>query len=278
MMNPRVYFLPKNAQQLVVTYLADDIAVSIVVPKHKKDIHSSFVADSGRTTQSKLSVDVPELYLTHLLQEDQFLLNAHQNGLLAPYVFANVYDYGAICFGDFFDHCPQDLRQAWNYYWETPFNQENSEFYEYHKEKCLGTSSHSYAGHKESINNNCICACCIEICNCPCYCIQSHLFEQYLKDYSSREFNYAKDPNILSENSLLLEILSSKLIILPQILAATLGLKAQKYPDMFFFVLREDETFYHCALDHHTLQIPKAWIKHGTREEARSPDAQTFSS
>jgi hypothetical protein len=262
MIEPRVYFIPKNARRLVITYLADDIAVSIIIPNHQKEIYSSFVTDAGNTIQSKMSVDVPELCLTHLLREDQFLLNAHHKGLLAPYVFANVYDYGAICFGDFFDHCPQDLRQAWNYYWETPFNQENSEYYDYHQNRCLGVSQHSLAGHKNE--SHCICACCIEICNCPCFCVQSQLFEQYLKSYSSQKFKYIEDPVILRSDSLFLDVVSQHLIILPRALAATLGLKDQKYPDIFFFVLREDETSYHCAVDHVTLQIPKAWITNGT--------------
>jgi len=262
MKTPYVYYLPKIARQLVITYLADDIAVTIACPSHEKNINVNFVADSGRIYANNTKIKISELYLTHLLYKNQFLLHAHQNGKFSPYLLANVYDYGVICFGDVFDHCPRDLRQAWNYYWESSFNQENSEYYDYHKNKCLGASKHTYAGHREE--ENCICACCIEICNCPCYCIQSQLFNQYLAEYSQKKFKYCENPTILNVNSLRLEIRSPQLVVIPQKLAISLGLKDFKYPDIFLFVLNEDDTSYHCVLDQHQLPIPKAWFKNGT--------------
>jgi len=207
------------------------------------------------------NLDAPELCMTHFLIEDYFALNTHQNEKLCPYVFANVFESGAICFGDFFDRCPRDLRQAWNYYWETPFNRENSGYYEYHRDRCIGISSHSQAGHREG---KCICACCVEICNCPCYCVQSHLFEQYLKECPSREFSFEENPQIIGKDSVILEVLSSQLIVIPKEIGTRLGLKGTKYPDIFLFVQREDETNYHCEVDQQPIIIPKALVQNGT--------------
>jgi hypothetical protein len=265
MQTPCVYYLPKSARQLVITYLANDIAVSIVCPDHEKKINVNFVSNSGRVYAESNKIKVPELYLTHLLYKDQFLLHTHQNGKFAPYLLANVYEYGVICFGDVFDHCPKDLRQAWNYYWESPFNQENSEYYDYHKNKCVGVSQHTYAGHRQEDRDTCICACCIEICNCPCFCLESQLFNQYLTEYSQKKFQFCAKPSIVNDNSLRLDIQSSQLVVIPQKLANLLGLKDNKYPDIFLFVLREDDTHFHCAIDQQQLPVPKAWFKNGTK-------------
>lgn len=267
MKTPRVYYLPKIASQLVITYLADDVAISIVCPNHEKNINSHFVSNSGRIYADNNQIKVPELYLTHLLHKDQFLLHTHQNDKFSPYLLANVYEYGVICFGDVFDHCPKDLRQAWNYFWESPFNQENSEYYDYHKAKCAGVSEHTYAGHRSGKwdEDACICACCIEICNCPCFCLESQLFNQYLTDYSEKKFKYSEKDMILNKDSLRLKIQSPQLAVIPQKLAATLGLKEYKYPDIFLFVLREDDTHYHCVIDQQQIPIAKAWFKDGTK-------------
>lgn len=259
---PRVYYLPKNARQLVITYSVDDIAVSILCDAHSKKISVNFVSNSGRTYADTAQISVPELYLTHLLYEDKFLLHTHQNQRFAPYVLANVYEDGTICFGDVFDHCPKDLRQAWNYYWESPFNQENSSYYGYHKNKCLGVNKHTYAGHRDE--KHCICACCVEICNCPCFCLESELFKQYLADCSQKEFNFCQNQTLVNANSLLLEAQTSKLVVIPQKLAISLGLKGNKYPDIFLFVLSEDTNTYHCVIDQQQIDVPKAWFKNGS--------------
>jgi hypothetical protein len=94
--------------------------------------------------------------------------------------------------------------------------------------------------------------------------VESQLFEQYLTNYADKAFQYASNPGILKNDSLVLNVLTPRLVILPGSFATTLGLKEQKYPDIVLFVLREDEGFYHCSIENTNFLIPKGWIKNGT--------------
>lgn len=266
----RVYFLPKNSKELIITYTSDNVCLSVICPAHQKTISTTYVTNSGRICSGRVQLEVPELCITHHFKNKSFGLYARIDGILTPYMLANVYEYGIICFGDVFDREPRDLRQAWNYYWESPFNDENSLFYDYHKEHCAGVSKHTYAGHDAL--PNCICACCLEICCCPCYCVMSALFEEYLRTYRVKK-RIDRTNQIQNESFLKMDVISPKLLVLPASYAAALQLKEFKYPDIFVSVVSETDSHFVGQIDQQPVEIPKAWIN-GTIEPPNSRDAE----
>lgn len=255
------YFLPKIAKELLVTYTGSEIAVSAICPAQKQNINVAFIMHSGNTYPSQTEIEVPELCITHLVAKDKYLLNHHQNGLFSKYVMANVYDYGVICFGDVIHKVPHDLRQAWNYYWASAFNQENSDYDDYHRNNCVGVKVHSYAGHKEL--DSCICACCIEICNCECYCNQIRVFNDYLRTYGKHGVQLRTNETIINSSTIRFNLASNHLIILPYTFKTNLGLSDYKYPDIFAFVTSEEPTEYRCLVGTSEVSIPKDWISNG---------------
>lgn len=253
--SPVLYFLPKSATKCIVTYTHDDAIITAVCPAHTKTVATAYILESGFPIRGSATLDIPELYMSHRLMSQQFYLMFKSNHFI-PYGLANVYDYGVICFGDVFDRYPRDLRQAWNYYWESPFNQENSGYIDYHQLHCMGVVSHNYAGHRDGA---CICACCLNICNCACHCDQGQLFNNYLKSYKPIAHKSAKLPPVETADSLVFEVRAPKLLILPKSYAVPLGLKDYKYPDIYVGVTHEDENCYYGSLLGQAVTIPKEW-------------------
>lgn len=239
-----LYYLPRQTEECLISY-EDEITLTVVCSSSLKTI--TFERESGLYSAC---VAQPELYLVHNLLQKEFSLLHKEGDSYAPYQVANVYKDGTICFGDLVE--PLDARQAWNYFWETPFNDDNSEFYDYHNHCCGGAVSHSYAGHRMQ---PCFCACCLDICICPCSCNMSELFIRYMQNYIPRKDTYKKNKRFAE--SLRFKPETKTLLVCPRSRAKSLGLKEGKYPDIFISVVEDNDTNYVGIVQNTEVLIPK---------------------
>jgi hypothetical protein len=148
-----------------------------------------------------LLIDSPPFLLSHSLKKpwdtfdkikEYFSINAVDSSKsdvikVTPYRFANVYSSGTICFGEIvlIGGMPQNLRQANNFFWATPFNEDNSPFFDIHSKNC-DSRTHDYYDHYDDFHRDCsyyalddidydfdacsVCPCCKGECNCRCMC------------------------------------------------------------------------------------------------------------
>jgi len=129
-----VSLLPSQAESVIVKY-QPDIQVSCVIPPLEFPIK---YAHSRRTSLKKtLTITTPTLimscgygdipmprnYKRLIRPYTLWAIDTHRKSKIygKPYLFANVYDSGSICFGTL---NPASLRQAYNYYWTSSFNAE----------------------------------------------------------------------------------------------------------------------------------------------------------
>ena len=143
-----VSMLPSHAESVMVKY-NPNIQVSCVIPPQKFNVSYA----TRRQTKSHLDITTPTLIMScgygevptsrsHKSVNLGYTLWAYdterKNKIWAkPYVFANVYTgSGQVCFGGL---RPSSLRQAYNQYWSSSFN--NDLFREPHN---CGEKSHSF--------------------------------------------------------------------------------------------------------------------------------------
>ncbi|RJR08397.1 hypothetical protein C4588_05700 [Candidatus Parcubacteria bacterium] len=254
------YYIPQKSNRVIITTAKDEIIISIVYPETSKIIDATYISDYGSVFNFSTTIQIPQLCFSHLIKENKYSIHFYKDSLFAPYLLANVYDYGTVCYGDTLFQF-KDLRQAWNYYWGSSFNQENSKYYDYHRDRCLGAISHDYAGHREE--ESCICACCIEICNCVCACNHSVLFKDYLESYPLSEPIYKKNPQIENTDSLIFKPISNQLLIIPPQYNTPLRLNSNKNIDNFACVISETDSIIKVLLNQQETDIPKEWLDNG---------------
>jgi hypothetical protein len=126
--------LPSQAESVIVKY-QPEIQVSCVIPPQKFAISYAY----SRSTRNKKTLDVttptlimscgygdvptPRAYQRVTRAYSLWSIDtARKDQIYAkPYLFANVWEQGKICFGGL---KPSSLRQAYNYYWTSSFNAE----------------------------------------------------------------------------------------------------------------------------------------------------------
>jgi hypothetical protein len=216
-----LYLLPSDACNVIVKY-SPKWAISCVIPKSKKKItacHRNYHEfDDLAVTTRELEIETPNLIWSHSLKKpwesyskinpyfSLFAINLNQsNGLFAvPYRLANVYSSATVCFGD----STQDitnLRQANNYFWASPFNEDNCPYKEIHRKNCEDRS-HEWYDHYDSEDcdcgdcgycdggegGECRCECCINICGCNCPCSLTEEFFSWISNYDKQLGQYIK--------------------------------------------------------------------------------------
>jgi hypothetical protein len=196
-----VYLLPSDASNVIVKYSPKWI-ISCVLPKSKKKITACYrsyddYADPLVTTR-ELEIETPDLIWSHSIRkpwdnfykiEPYFSLSAinlsQSDGLYAvPYRLSNVYSSGTVCFGG----SPSEitnLRQANNYFWSSPFNEDNCPYLSVHRKTCEDRV-HEWFDHYDEDENeegSCGCECCINICGCKCECSMENEFFDWISSY-----------------------------------------------------------------------------------------------
>jgi len=173
--------------------------------------------------ERELQITVPNLIMSHTLRkpwvvcsklETYFSMHALDNKCIAdlwvlPYQLANIYPSGLICFGDVaMLGKPNNLRQANNYFWNSPFNDDNCPYLDRHYRDCETRRHDHYDEQRikelqfarktlqaddrikgllnaeEELSQKC--CCCLNECTCTCECNLNEVFFQWLKKYSSR--------------------------------------------------------------------------------------------
>lgn len=199
-----VYLLPTETISSIVKY-SPKWMVSCVLPETKRQIIvRTLDYDEDEYQENILEIDVPSLILSHTLRKPWALntkikeyfsinvINPEKKTALEiiPYRFANVYSSGNICFGDVeLDGLPKNLRQANNFFWSTSFNEDNSPFYDLHRNLCKNVT-HEYYDHlvcdcDDGCECDCQCECCINACGCRCGCNLNKEFLKWVINYKT---------------------------------------------------------------------------------------------
>lgn len=168
-----VGLLPSGADAVMVKY-RPMLQISCVMPP--KDFNVSFAAGRayGRNRRKKIvELTTPTLLMSCGLYEapnpnnfsrvqgeySLWVLDTERKNAIyvKPYLLANVWERGSICFGSL---RPISLRQAYNYYWASGFN---NELYRNQKHICV-KKSHKYNWHR-----GCLCDGSMRnhVCSCP---------------------------------------------------------------------------------------------------------------
>lgn len=129
-----INLLPSQAESVIVKY-QPDVQISCVIPPQKFPISYAY----NRSTRNKATLDIttPTLimscgygevpntrnYQRSLRPYTLWIIDTQRKSQIyvKPYLFANVWENGKICFGGL---KPSSLRQAYNYYWTSSFNGE----------------------------------------------------------------------------------------------------------------------------------------------------------
>lgn len=128
--------LPTSAISIVVNYSSHEMRISCAIPAEKQSITIRYGGHTG-TQVSKHSFKTLPTILTAEYSDfpkygknkqpiKQFYLFTHNAKVksfisAAPYLISNVYKNGRICFGKL---KPSNLREAYNYFWNSTFNNE----------------------------------------------------------------------------------------------------------------------------------------------------------
>ena len=124
--------LPTSATSVVVNYSSHEMRVSCAIPAEKQSIAIKDGYDikkySFKTLPTILTAeysDFPKYGRTGPLIK-HFYLFAHNTRVknsisAAPYLISNVYKNGRVCFGNL---RPSNLREGYNYFWNSTFNNE----------------------------------------------------------------------------------------------------------------------------------------------------------
>lgn len=158
-----VSLIPTAANSVLVKY-DPEIQVSCVIPPREYQI--IFNIKRQKNTKSSINIKAPSLIMScgygDVPTPTTYKTVAHGYGLYAidelrkkeiwakPYLLANVWDKGQICFGTLI---PGSLRQAFNYYWGSGFNADllrsphvcdkKVHYYYYHRGcQCLKQQTH----------------------------------------------------------------------------------------------------------------------------------------
>lgn len=129
-----VSLLPSQAESVIVKY-QPEIQVSCVIPPQKFPISYAFSRSTNRKRKLDITtptlimscgygdVPTPRTYKRVLRPYTLWVIDTQRKNKIygKPYLFANVYESGKICFGNL---QPSSLRQAYNYYWTSSFNAE----------------------------------------------------------------------------------------------------------------------------------------------------------
>jgi len=129
-----VSLLPTGVKNILVKY-SPEVLVSCIIPPKDFHIQYSSVKSYSSSKKHNLELASPALIMscgygdipaarTHKAINSGYTLWAldttRDDGIyVKPYKLANVWDQGKICFGDL---TPNSLRQAFNYYWTSGFN------------------------------------------------------------------------------------------------------------------------------------------------------------
>jgi hypothetical protein len=197
-----IHLLPSEARNVIVKY-SPKWRISCVIPAKKRTINArSGFDDSTRD----ISLEIPDLIFSHSIKKpwkidskvkSYFSLFAidlkKSDGLyVTPFLLANVYNSGTVCFGETAN--VKNLRQANNYFWASPFNEDNCPYLRDHHINCP-TRGHQYYDHLEEDDlddeeledfDGCRCACCLGICECGCRCDLGKEFFQWIDNYPSK--------------------------------------------------------------------------------------------
>lgn len=205
-----IYLLPSETTKVIVKYHPKWM-ISCVLPKSTKSIFAiKHDYDNDLLIERKLFIEVPDLIISHSFPkpwikdsklEPYFNINAinveSSNDIKTrPFRLANVYSSGSICFGEV--GRPSNLRRANNYFWASPFNEDNCPFLHYHYLNC-DTRDHDHDDEKRIIGQNKTlehysameldqvrekCSCCQNWCGCSCQCDLTECFYEWISNYS----------------------------------------------------------------------------------------------
>jgi len=209
------YLLPSEASNVIVKY-APKWTISCVIPRTEKKIianhhtYHKWDAAAPKLCTKILDIKTPDLIWSHAFKKpwdsysrvtpyfSLFAIDLQQdNGIYAiPYRIANVYSSGTVCFGEAAEIA--NLRQANNYFWSSPFNQDNCPYTEIHRKTCnyrnhewFDHSEDTYCGEEECDECDggeytCRCECCVNICGCKCDCSMEEEFFKWVSLYHKR--------------------------------------------------------------------------------------------
>jgi len=254
-----IFPLPSCATHTIIT----PKCISVAIPACIKHIDVKYVDLTGKAHISHLKIDVPALWLTYKLEKKKYSFYVVNGDKFALLRLANVYENGNICFGDVaYTTNPTSLRQAYNYYWESTFTDDNSPFYDEHRLNCQSISRHLNIAHRIDLakQDKCICECCIQICYCPCDCLLHLEFTYWLQSYFSRFTNtelYSSNKD-LTENALILKNETNRLFIAPKENFPSFALPAKNNKDIVGFVQDHDMTTITVLIDGKSYVLPKA--------------------
>ena len=200
--------------------------ISCVLPCTERKIYAAKVNyNTDEQEERQLVIKSPDLIMSHTLHkpwvnfskiETYFSLYAidlsKSDICVSPYQLANVYPSAQICFGDVaMFNKPTNLRQANNYFWASPFNDDNCPYLDNHHRSCE-TRQHDHfdeqrirdlqeAG-KKLANNDSIqgllgltsseedlgarCSCCLNECSCSCQCDLNEVFFAWIENYGQQ--------------------------------------------------------------------------------------------
>lgn len=169
-----VSLLPSSNNTVIVKY-SPEIVVSCVIPPQQFNIKYATTGNLAKKNHVKIRTptlimscgyaDFPEnLFDFHGLEFTLWQLDTTKKTSIQvkPYLLANVYDKGKVCYGDL---TPKSLRQAYNYYWASNFNDDIK-----YKHVC-NHRDHSYPWH---VGCKCDGSQKEHTCNCPRKIFHSH--------------------------------------------------------------------------------------------------------
>ena len=208
-----IYLLPTKTQMVIFKYHPKWL-ISCVLPAETKTLRfNKYDYEKDETVGRDLTLQFPSFLLSHSIRKPWVKptnnevdfpyfqlhaidLNCKDAIKALPYRIANIYSSGTICFGEVaLDEAPANARQANNYFWGTPFNDDGSIFYDQHARIC-GNRHHEYYEHiwpedlhgcenkkkhtkqcipslkfiAKACNCPCECECCQKSCSCACGC------------------------------------------------------------------------------------------------------------
>ena len=211
-----IYLLPSETLKVIVKYHPKWMISAVIANTSKKikTVKRLYDEHADEVDERDILVKIPDLIMSHSMQkpwvsnskiETYFSINAidlqQTSGIyVIPYRLANVYSSSNICFGDIaLERKPSNLRQANNFFWASPFNEDNCPYLDKHLQICEERNHDHYDEKRireqyesesekldvlemeERIQANC--ACCFNECACPCTCDTTDLYYDWLNNY-----------------------------------------------------------------------------------------------
>ena len=208
-----IYLLPSETIKVIVKYHPKWM-ISAVIANTSKKIRTvkRLYDEEDATEELDILIKIPNLIMSHSMQkpwvlnskiETYFSINAidlkQTSGIyVIPYRLANVYSSSNICFGDVaLERKPSNLRQANNFFWSSPFNEDNCPYLDRHLQTCT-ERNHDHFDEKRireqyeaekldplemEARIQADCACCFNECACECTCDTTDLYHDWLNNY-----------------------------------------------------------------------------------------------